>query len=118
MPIRHSGLFTLQHCWMGDVMDSPGAYEDWDQCDCRKHLPNLIDVMCGCGSHQIPIQSEASDLDVIVHWLGEHWTIICAFDEATSLADKFHSKILAARKSLVILDDDVEMTGIDSDYEE
>ena len=100
------------------MTDETGPYADWDYCDCRKKIPKLKNADCGCGSHTIDLPDKEVS-ESIIHWLGEHWLIVCAMDEASSLLDKFDTRVSKAKRLLSLTDDgEADMDSEDSDDKE
>jgi hypothetical protein len=53
------------------VADGPGSYQD---CDCV-HPTGMFD--CGCGQEHAAARPAR-----MIHWQGQHWYLICAFEQA------------------------------------
>lgn len=97
-------------------LDDTGPYADWDYCECRKRIPNLKEADCGCGNHIIELPEKVVS-ETIIHWLGEHWMIVCAMDEASTLLDKFDRRVTKARTLLSLTDDGEKDHDEDDDAE-
>ena len=51
---------------------------EWETCDCSSDFKSFGESkMCGCGENHCR--------DRVIHWLGKHWRIECAFDHATMM---------------------------------
>lgn len=61
---------------------------EWESCDCSKDFKSFGESkMCGCGENHCRLYR-----DRVIHWLGKHWRLECAFDHATVLLQKMDMK--------------------------
>ena len=83
------------------------SLNEWDFCGCKEShsgpAPLPDQVRCGCGHHVFPLPETSSE--AIIHWLGQHWLLACAMDEAVELLDKLHHNAIKARRLLAVTDD-------------
>lgn len=61
----------------------------------------LQEVPCGCGEHRARLYR-----DHVVHWRGEHWRIVCAFERLLAEVDRL-------KEALAIVAGRTDREGVD-----
>jgi hypothetical protein len=62
--------------------------DEYQLCDCNWLDKNTeSEQMCGCGEKHCRLYR-----DEVIHWLGKHWTLDCAFKHAVALLKQKNEK--------------------------